>query len=102
MTTDIVNFLKKKARQSNCRFRVSAIGLNHKGEIVGSTFNHLNLPKRNGGVHAEVRLLRRYGNHIKTIIICRVGHGGDIRPIRPCVNCYKVATKMGVKIISIQ
>jgi hypothetical protein len=42
---------------------------------------------------------RKYG--IVRILICRVGKGGNLRPIDPCPNCKKVADKLDIKIETI-
>jgi hypothetical protein len=42
---------------------------------------------------------RKYG--IVRILICRVGKGGNLRPIDPCSNCKKVADKLDIKIETI-
>lgn len=90
---------KKKAQQSECLFRVSAIGLNKRGEIVGSAINrYKHREKDRGQIHAEISLIHNYGKKISTIIICRVGRKGDILPIHACENCQKVADAMNIKI----
>lgn len=90
---------KKKAQQSECTFRVSAIGLNKRGEIVGSAINRYKYKERDRGqIHAEISLIHNYGKKISTIIICRVGNSGNILPIHPCDKCKKVADAMNIKI----
>lgn len=92
----------QKAKQSNIKFKISAIGLNHKGEYLGSAFNDVRFDHFGGGFHAEMRLLHRYGNKVKTIILCRVGKSGKIRPIEPCKNCQKVLDKLKIKVVLIK
>lgn len=104
--------LKKKAHKSDCTYRISAIALDKKGDILGCASNkHAAwnvLEKENGegragtAKHAERLLMKRYGQNIKTIILCRVGHSGIIRPIDSCPTCQKVADKLGIKIISVE
>jgi tRNA(Arg) A34 adenosine deaminase TadA len=98
----IMDMAIRKAKQSKCRYKISAIGLNYKGEVVGSAVNKPRFDRQHGGLHAETNLIRRYGSRLKTIIICRVGDAGDLLAIDPCKNCQKVADKMGIKIVSIQ
>jgi cytidine deaminase len=90
-----------KAKQSLCRYRISALGMNHKGEIIGSAINKPRFDHKGGGLHAESNLISKYGNKLKTIIICRVGLSGNILPIHPCINCYSLANKLGIKIKTI-
>lgn len=106
-----INILKEKARKSSCTYKVSAIAFDKKGDILGHVSNaHSrnwnvldgNHKGRAGtGEHAEQRLFDRYGSNIKTIVICRVGHSGNLRPISPCPICSKIAQKYGTRIISV-
>lgn len=96
--------LRKKASQSKSKYRISAIGFDSRGEFVGQSFNGLPKPGCIGkgmGIHAEARLMTKYGDLLKTIVISRIGHGGAWRPIQPCQNCQKLAEKLGVKLITI-
>lgn len=81
------------------------MAFDHRGEFLARTFNSVPPPgipaKYGAGIHAEAKLIRKYGGLIKTIIISRIGHGGDWRPIEPCENCKKLASKHGIKIITI-
>ena len=45
--------------------------------------------------------MKRHGKKINTILIMRIGHGGDILKIEQCEKCKKIADKLGVKIISV-
>jgi deoxycytidylate deaminase len=91
----------RKARSSKCTYRVSAIGLDKKGNILGVTRNGFRISRKGGGIHAEMALIARYGENIETILICRTNDRGDMLPIDPCVNCQKVAEKHGIKIVSL-
>lgn len=101
----LIGKLKKKAAQSHSKIRISAIAFDQRGEFIAQTFNQVPLEgvecKRGSGIHAEARLMRKYGNLVKTIVISRIGHGGDWRPIKPCGKCQALADKLGVKIITI-
>jgi len=90
-----------KALQSSCRFKISAIGLNRKGDIIDYSCNHVRYQKDKGGLHAEQLLIRRNGRKLKTIIICRVNNSGDVLPIEPCEKCKKIAKRYDIKIVSI-
>lgn len=97
--------LKKKASQSKSKYRISAIGFDSRGEFVGQSFN--GLPKsgclgKGMGIHAEAKLMTRYGGILKTILISRIGHGGEWRPIKPCAKCQALANKLGIKLITIK
>jgi cytidine deaminase len=98
----IINRAIKKANQSVCKFKVSAIGFNNKGEMIGSITNAPRFSRYGGGLHAEALLIKRYGKKLKTILICRVNSNGKLLPIDPCLNCQKLAIKFGIKIMSVK
>lgn len=91
----------KKASKSVCRFKILAIGFDKKGDCIGNSTNYPRMLKTMGGLHAEINLIRRYGNAIKKIVILRVGHSGNLLPIKPCINCEKVMNKLGIKLFTI-
>jgi hypothetical protein len=97
--------LRKKARQSPSKYRISAIAFDCHGDFIAQAFNGLPQDgvegKVGSGVHAEAKLMMKYGQLVKTIVISRIGHGGDWRPIEPCENCKALADKLGIKLISI-
>lgn len=103
-------FLVKKAKKSACTYRISAIAFDKKGNVIGHSRNAHSVwnviekipeGRAGTGIHAERALMERYRGVVKTIVICRVGHGGKLRHIDPCPTCQKVAEKYGVKIVSI-
>jgi rubrerythrin len=108
----VISLLKEKASKSYCTYKISAIAFDKKGDILGHVTNKHSdwdvLAKEKGqgrsgtAKHAERLLMQRYKGLIKTILICRVGHSGEIRPIDPCPACKKVADKLGISIISVQ
>lgn len=98
----LLNIAQSKAKQSSCRYKIAAIGINKKGEVIGSAINKPRFDRRFGGLHAEVNLIRQYQRKLKTIVICRVGNSGNLLPIDPCENCLELAEKLGIKIISIK
>ena len=91
----------KKASQSTCRYKIGAIGLNAKGELVGTSINKPRFSRYGGGIHSEMGLMKQYGKKLKTIIICRVNNNGNLLPIKPCKVCSKKAKDLGIKIYSI-
>jgi hypothetical protein len=93
--------LYNKAKGSICSFKVAAIGLNKKGEVVGYSVNKPRFIRKGGGIHAEMCLMARYGDNIKTIIICRLGNNYDYLPIQPCEMCKNKAKELGIKIYTI-
>ena len=110
---DITNRLIKKASKSHCTYKISAIGFDSKGNVLGQAVNKhsswdvLEKTNNTGGragtaKHAERILMSQYGRKLKTILICRVGRSGLIRKIDPCPTCKKVAEKYGIKIISVE
>lgn len=102
----LIRTLSKKAEQSPSTYRISGVALTKRGNVLGWASNGYRReyiePGRYSGEHCEMRLIKRYGSKIKTIIIMRIGSGGNILPIDPCEKCSKVAEKMGIKIYSIK
>jgi cytidine deaminase len=92
----------KKATQSICRYKVSAIGFNKKGEIIHSSTNKPRFDRKGGGIHAEMEVMLKAGPALRTIVICRVNNAGDILPIEPCDMCQEKANELGIKIVSIK
>lgn len=91
----------KKAAQSPINYRICAIGLNSKGEVLGYAHNTMqanNVKERQ--LHAERHIMLKHPS-VKTIVIVRIGHSGKILPIEPCEICAKMASKNKVKIISV-
>ena len=102
MTKTIIDKAKKKAQQSICKHRVSATGFDKSGNVLGSAINRPHLSKIGGGIHAEISLLRRIDvKKLHSILLCRVGKGGNLLPIHPCENCKKVLDKLGVFVYSV-
>ena len=88
----------KKATQSPCNHRVSAIGFDKAGNLLGTSSNRKRFSRWHGGEHAEARLIRRYRSHLKTIVICRINKSGNLLPIHPCEACKSLANKFGIQI----
>jgi cytidine deaminase len=93
----------KKANQSQCRFKISALGFNRKGELVYSAFNvSRDILRHGGGLHAEQKVMMEAKKKgIVIILICRVNPNGILLPIEPCTKCKKMSEKLGIKIISV-
>ena len=97
-----VNKARKKAKESICRSRISALGFNRQGVCVLAKTNKPRFSRPGGGMHAEkLIMLQAKKKGIIKILICRIGLGGDIRPIHPCKGCQKLADKLGITIESI-
>ena len=92
----------KKAAQSSCRHKVSALGFSHKGDLIYIGSNRPRFHRPGASLHAEMLCMLRAGPGLKTIIICRVGKGGDVKPIDPCKTCKEKARELGIKIISVE
>jgi cytidine deaminase len=99
---DIINLAQKKAKQSYCRYKISAVGLDKNGKIIGSSMNKLRFHHKGGGVHAEIALIKKYGIRLKSMFICRINKQGQLQNIHPCKSCSEVAKKLGIKIYSIK
>lgn len=71
-------------------------------ECVARAINISRFPWRGGGLHAEMKLMsisKRKG--LRTILICRVGKNGTIRPIDPCDTCSQKAKELGIRIVTV-
>ena len=102
MTLDQIQMrAMKKANQSICRYKVSAVGFDKKGRMIGTACNRPRFSKEGGSIHAEMRLMSQYKENLKTIIICRINDGGELKPIDPCLACATKAKELGIKIVSI-
>ena len=98
----LIHSMIKKAKQSNCRFKISAFGYNKKGELIGTATNKQRFVRKGGGEHAEKLLMQQFHpKSLKTIIICRIGNGGAILPIHPCPTCARMAAEHNVKIVTV-
>lgn len=97
----IVDRLIKKALQSSCEFRVSAVAFDHRGDVLGYAQNMPNLINRKGGHHAEMRLIKRYGRRIASIILCRVSPKGELRPIHPCRMCARKIAELDIQVATL-
>jgi len=100
----LLQILQKKALQSPSTFLVSAAAYSKHGNLLGTCSNGFKgfVPKRRGaGMHAEQKLIRKFGKKIDTIYIIRCGHDGERLPIHACENCAKMAEKLGIKIVSL-
>ena len=95
-----IDRLYNKAKKSLCVYKISAMGIDHSGNMIGVSFNVKRFTKSGGGIHAEMNLMAQYGSNLKTIIICRSNNAGtEMLPIHPCERCSKKASELGIKII---
>jgi Cytidine and deoxycytidylate deaminase zinc-binding region len=101
MSPRLIEIAVKKAKQSSCTYRVSAIGLNKRGEVVYKAFNKSRFMRPGGAIHAEMEVMLKGGPGVHTIVICRVGNNGDILPIHPCSVCKLKAEELGIRIVSV-
>jgi len=98
----ITEIAVKKAKQSRCKYQISALGFNRNGDCVAKATNLSRFMKRGGGVHAEMRVMAQARSKgIVSILLCRVGINGGIKPIDPCETCAKKASELGLKITSV-
>jgi len=103
MTNTITKRGIKKAQSSSCRYKICAIALDKYGNVMGYTSNAPRFPRLGGSIHAEMKLMSRYGKNIYTIIILRTNKtGSNILPIHPCKICSKKAQELGIKIVSVE
>ena len=96
---EVISRAIKKAAQSPINYRICAIGLNSKGEVLGYAHNTMGVHKTRQ-LHAEEHLMKKH-RAAKTILIVRIGNSGKLRPVHPRDVCAKMAEKRGVKIVSV-
>lgn len=100
MTEDEIREIAiRKATQSRCGHRVSAIALNKNGDIIAKSTNKQRFLQKGGQIHAELQLMKKPG--VKTIYICRINNKDELLPIDPCPTCKEKAEELDIKIISI-
>jgi hypothetical protein len=51
---------------------------------------------KGGGIHAEIRLIKRYGARIRSILLLRVSKQGKLSHIDPCCACQKLMSDLGI------
>lgn len=102
MAPELIERAIRKASSSICRFKISAMAFDKKGQLLGTSFNQPRFNRFGGGRHAEMILMAQYGKNIKTIIICRTDGKAGLLPIDPCEVCKAKAEELGIKIKSIQ
>ena len=101
VTRELHYRLIKKAQTSRCKYKISAMGFDNKGELIHVTRNTTRFNRQGGSVHAEMKLMREFGDKIKVIIICRTNMNGDLKLIHPCKACARKANELDIKIMSI-
>ena len=101
MKQELIDLAISKAKQSICNYKISAIGLNSRGDVIASSTNKHKGCGKGLGLHAEVELIRKYGRKIRSIVLCRVGRSGILRNIHPCPSCQKILDKMNIRVYSI-
>ena len=99
--TNIRSRLVRLAQRSPCRYKVAAIGIDRRGRVITAATNRSRYFYLGGGKHAEMEVMRRSPRSLVLIIILRLGQGGVIRPITPCLRCTAKAQERGIRIVSI-
>lgn len=102
LTRTLIKRARNKAKQSSCRYKIAAIGLNRRGEVLTTAINKPRFGRKGGGLHAEMIVMRTSGPGLKTVLLCRVNASGDFRQIHPCKCCRSKAQELGVEIIPIE
>lgn len=86
--------IRAALRVRECRYRICAVGLDHRGRIINISTNSPRLSNR--GWHAEELVIHRTPRSLSRILIARVGARGDLLAIDPCAHCQRLANKYGV------
>jgi len=98
---NISHLLIRKAKKSVCCYKISALGINHKGEILACTFNKPRFNHKGGGIHAEMQLMKIFKTNLKKIFLIRLGSKGNILPIHPCKVCSNKARELNIEVVSL-
>lgn len=88
--------IRAALRVTECRYRVCAVGIDHRGRIISIKVNNPKHVMR--GDHAEERIMRESPRSLRRIVIVRVNSKGEMLPIDPCETCIRIANKLGVTI----
>lgn len=91
----------KKASDSKCKYKVAAIGFDARGNFLAVTTNRPRFSRVGGSVHAEMRLMHKYANRLKTIFIFRLCRN-DIKRMDPCDACTSKADELNINITTIE
>ena len=94
---DYIKTAINKAKTVPFSYRICAIGFNRRGEYLGMMTNCGRFYHKGGGIHAEMRLLKKYGPRIRTILLIRVTKSGKLCPIKPCQACSDTLDGLGIK-----
>jgi hypothetical protein len=60
-----INIAIKKAATSSCRYKISALGFNKRGELVATATNRPRFYRHGGGIHAEMALMKEHPKSLK-------------------------------------
>jgi len=95
---ETIKYLATVARRSICRYKIAAATFDSRNNILSVATNRPRFMWTGGGIHAEALALRKCNiNDVKYIVIVRIGKGGDLKPIRPCVSCNKLLVKFNIQ-----
>lgn len=96
-----LNRMRNKSKQSICTYKIVAVGLSRKGNVVDITMSKPQRSRNNALGHAEYQLMSKYGRKIHKIVIARFNVRGEMLPISPCKNCAGFAERLGIVIESL-
>lgn len=94
--TTIVDRVQRAGLRVKLRFRVVAVGLDHRGRFIAIATNTPLFECRSR--HAEERLMHKSPPSLRRILIARIGKQGAWLPIDACENCKRLAARRGVVI----
>lgn len=96
ISTLVPRMVRAALKVDQCRYRVAAAGIDHRGRIISIATNRPKYKTR--GLHAEERIIYSAPKSLSIILIIRVGAHGNLLPIHPCRLCLRLATQRGIKI----
>lgn len=87
-------------RHNHCRYRVVAVGIDHRGRFISIKTNIPRLETRS--YHAEERVIYGSPLSLARIVIARYNKRGDRLPIDPCEECRRLAEERGIVIEEVE
>lgn len=93
---DYIQTAINKAKKVPFSYRICAIGFNRRGEYIGMVTNCGRFYHKGGGIHAEMRLIKKFGPRIRTILLIRVTKSGKLCHIDPCPACAAMLKGLGI------
>lgn len=94
----LLSRLTLKAATSDCKYRIAAAGIDHRGNIIAMATNRRRGFAAGAGIHAEQAVMYGSPRCLSRIVVVRVNRNGKLLPIHACEKCQRMARRFGVTI----